>query len=108
MYDVIIDKSTRSTLQTKKDQLVEMLFIPNSFYLVNILSLVLEKYEIYAFKFAMFFLAPGRFKLSTTGWFWGIWVSLLLIILLLVLFIFLKRVRDEYWELKGRFLFRTL
>ncbi len=40
-------------------------------------------------------------KLATAGWFYGIFVSLLLIILLLALFIFLKRLRDDYWERKG-------
>ena len=41
-------------------------------------------------------------KLATSGWFYGIFVSLLLIIIFLALFIWLKRMRDNYWERKGQ------
>ena len=45
---------------------------------------------------------PGRIKLSTSGWFYGIFIALLLIILFVGLFIWAKRVRDDYWERKGK------
>ena len=45
---------------------------------------------------------PGRIKLSTSGWFYGIFIALLLIILFVGLFIWLKRIRDDYWERKGK------
>ncbi|KAI0242502.1 Neuroglian [Lamellibrachia satsuma] len=44
--------------------------------------------------------APGRTKLSTSAWFYGIWLSLFLIILFIVAFFFLKRVRDKWWKTK--------
>lgn len=45
-------------------------------------------------------IAPGRMNLGFSGWFYGIWVCLLIIILALVLFYFLKKNRDVYWEKK--------
>jgi len=45
--------------------------------------------------------APGRSRLATAAWFYGIWLSLFLIILFLVAFFFLKRVRDRWWDTKG-------
>jgi len=45
-------------------------------------------------------IAPGRMFLGVSGWFYGIWASLLIIILGVILFYFLKKKRDVWWEKK--------
>jgi len=44
--------------------------------------------------------APGGYHLAVSGWFYGIWMTLLIIILLLVAFIFAKMKRDKWWQRK--------
>ena len=46
-------------------------------------------------------LAPGDFDLATSGWFYGIWICLFLIILILVLLLVAKKYTDRNWEEKG-------
>jgi len=45
--------------------------------------------------------APGDFDLSRAGWFYGIWICLLLILLILILLIVAKKYTDKNWEEKG-------
>ena len=51
----------------------------------------------------MLFSAPGDFDLKVSGWFYGIWISLFLIIVGLILLIILKGYTDKSWEEKGLF-----
>jgi uncharacterized protein YneF (UPF0154 family) len=44
--------------------------------------------------------APGNFDISVSGWFYGIWISLFLIIVLLVLLFVAKKFTDKNWEEK--------
>jgi len=44
--------------------------------------------------------APGNFYLAESGWFWGIWISLFLIIVLLILLFVAKKYTDKDWEEK--------
>lgn len=50
-----------------------------------------------------FFAAPGTMFLGHAGWFYGIFASIFIIILALILFALLKRNRDEWWQTKGGF-----
>lgn len=44
--------------------------------------------------------APGRFDLKISGWFYGIWISLFLILLLIILIMVMKTYTDERWDEK--------
>jgi len=46
-------------------------------------------------------IAPGDFDLSTSGWFYGIWISLFLILVILILLIVAKKYTDKNWQEKG-------
>ena len=48
-----------------------------------------------------FVAAPGRYDLKVSGWFYGIWLSLFLILVLLVLFLIFKKTTDKWWQQKG-------
>jgi len=52
--------------------------------------------------------APGDFHLATSGWFYGIWICLLLILIILILLIVAKKYTDKNWEEKGIVLFLPL
>ena len=49
------------------------------------------------------FKAPGYFDLKTSAWFYGIWISLFLILLGVILLMFLKKYTDQKWDEKGLF-----
>lgn len=52
--------------------------------------------------------APGDFDLATSGWFYGIWICLFLILVILILLIVAKKYTDKNWEEKGYSLFHLL
>ena len=45
--------------------------------------------------------APGDFHLPTAGWFYGIWICLFLILVILIVLIVAKKYTDKNWEEKG-------
>ena len=47
-------------------------------------------------------IAPGAFHLATAGWFWGIWVSLFLVLCIIIGLIIAKKYTDKTWEEKGK------
>ena len=48
--------------------------------------------------------APGEVALGAAGWFYGIFIALLLLILIIALFLWGKRQRDNWWATKGEVL----
>lgn len=52
---------------------------------------------------SQFFKAPGYFDLKTSAWFYGIWISLFLILLGVILLMLLKKYTDQKWDEKGLF-----
>ncbi len=46
--------------------------------------------------------APGEVALGAAGWFYGIFVALLLLILVIALFLWGKRQRDKWWAKQGQ------
>jgi hypothetical protein len=46
--------------------------------------------------------APGTYRLGTSFWFWGIWLSLFLILCIIIVIMLVKKQTDEDWEEKER------
>jgi len=46
--------------------------------------------------------APGDFHLATSGWFYGIFIALFLIIVGLLALMVLKKYTDRNWQEKGQ------
>ena len=51
--------------------------------------------------FLFSYLAPGRYAVGLSGWFYGIFVALVIIIVFLVLFLIFKARADKWWDEKG-------
>ena len=49
----------------------------------------------------MFVSAPGEVALAAAGWFYGIFIALLIIILVIAVFLWGKTQRDKWWERHG-------
>ena len=60
---------------------------------------------LYFINLYFYITAPGRYVLAKSGWFWGIWISFLIIIIGIVIFFVLKRVTDRWFDRKGETIF---
>lgn len=76
--------------------------IPGTPYQVRVVAKNGEKHEAPApwQEFITSGIAPGHFELGSSMWFYGIFIALFLLVMLVVAFYMLKKVTDSRWERK--------